>query len=98
MTGASLLGLAEGVKLTTCMKELLVVTAAYVRPGGVAQYTPVGLLNDIYAFAQHFASCSARAKLARKQARHERAKAKLEKRRRRKAMKVLLHPAQPCQP
>jgi len=37
----------------------------------------------------------ARAKLARKQARHERSKAKLEKRRRRKAMKVLVHPAQP---
>lgn len=30
--------------------------AAYIRPGGVAQDLPVGLVNDIYLFSQQFAS------------------------------------------
>ena len=30
--------------------------AAYIRPGGVAQDLPVGLLEDVYKFAQQFAS------------------------------------------
>ena len=30
--------------------------AAYIRPGGVAQDLPIGLVNDIYLFSQQFAS------------------------------------------
>jgi len=30
--------------------------AAYIRPGGVSQDMPIGLANDIYAFAQQFSS------------------------------------------
>ena len=30
--------------------------AAYIRPGGVHQDTPLGLLNDIYIFAKQFNS------------------------------------------
>jgi len=29
---------------------------AYVRPGGVSQDIPVGLLNDIYLFADQFST------------------------------------------
>jgi len=32
--------------------------AAYIRPGGVAQDLPIGLLDDIYAFINHFADGS----------------------------------------
>ena len=30
--------------------------AAYIRPGGVHQDLPIGLLNDIYNFCKQFAS------------------------------------------
>src|SRR5690554_6363896 len=30
--------------------------AAYVRPGGVAQDLPVGILDDIYTFSKHFSA------------------------------------------
>jgi len=30
--------------------------AAYIRPGGVQQDIPIGLLNDIYIFAKQFNS------------------------------------------
>ena len=30
--------------------------AAYIRPGGVSQDIPVGLLNDIYIFAEQFST------------------------------------------
>lgn len=30
--------------------------AAYIRPGGVSQDIPVGLLNDIYIFSEQFST------------------------------------------
>jgi NADH dehydrogenase (ubiquinone) Fe-S protein 2 len=30
--------------------------AAYIRPGGVSQDIPIGLLNDIYIFAEQFST------------------------------------------
>jgi NADH dehydrogenase (ubiquinone) Fe-S protein 2 len=30
--------------------------AAYIRPGGVSQDIPIGLLNDIYIFVEQFST------------------------------------------